>query len=315
MPEWGPVLFWPVYLYLVATAAALLSLAARTAGRGGESTLIEARWRALLPVAAVLLLPFWTAIVPHSGIADRALHHLWHRWEAAVHGSAALHALLHFANFGLLLMVGASVVRLVASVARERAFAAEISARGQRAADYPGLPLYRLPSTQPVCFTLGWLRPRIYLSRSLEEHLEGPELAAMLAHEQAHAERRDGLLDGLLRLFYTLLPVPGSKVLLRDWRRAVERACDAAAAEAVGSRMTVARALVQVARLVVRSRQSLPGVAGFTGEEDVEGRVAVLLAPASHPGRPFPLWRWSSAGLLLTGAPLVHHLAELFVHH
>ncbi len=66
-------------------------------------------------------------------------------------------------------------------------------------------------------FTVGWLRPRIYVERSLSERLNRDELAALLAHEGAHAARRDPLRLSLLRfLALTLFWIPALRRLAAD---------------------------------------------------------------------------------------------------
>jgi Zn-dependent protease with chaperone function len=180
--------------------------------------------------------------------------------------------------------------------------------------DGAGVTHYRLPLARPLCFTLGWLQPRVYVADSLEEQLPAAELAAILAHERAHARRRDNLLGGFLNTFYTLLPIPGAHLLVRDWRRAAERACDADAASAVGSRLVVAQALVRAAALLVHTPRTLPGAARFTGDEDLEGRIAALLDPPA-PERPPHLWDWGAAAMAATANPWLQHVAELLFRH
>jgi Zn-dependent protease with chaperone function len=66
-------------------------------------------------------------------------------------------------------------------------------------------------------FTVGWLRPRIYVARSLRERLSSDELAALLAHEGAHVARRDPLRLSLLRfLALTLFWMPALRRLAAD---------------------------------------------------------------------------------------------------
>ena len=50
-----------------------------------------------------------------------------------------------------------------------------------------------IESDQPVALAWGWLCPRVLISRGLIAATTPQELAAILAHEQAHSRRRDGL--------------------------------------------------------------------------------------------------------------------------
>jgi Zn-dependent protease with chaperone function len=66
-------------------------------------------------------------------------------------------------------------------------------------------------------FTVGWLKPRIYVTGSLRERLSPDELAALLAHEGAHVARRDPLRLSLLRfLAQTLFWIPALRKLAAD---------------------------------------------------------------------------------------------------
>lgn len=66
-------------------------------------------------------------------------------------------------------------------------------------------------------FTVGWLRPRILVARQLESTLGPEELAAVLAHEGAHATRRDPLRLSLLRLLScTFFWIPALRRLADD---------------------------------------------------------------------------------------------------
>ena len=310
MSEWSGLLFWPVYAYLVVSVAALLSLAARQRNRS-EITVLEATARAVFPVLGLLLLPVSVGLFEAVSL-DWALHRTWHALEDLLHGSAPAHALLHLANGLLLAGMLASVVRVVAWFARAHAFAGTVATHATR--DQGHLPVYWLETPRSLCFTAGWLRPRIYLSRELFRQLEPVEVEAMLAHEKEHVRRRDGLIGGLLTAFYLLLPVPGARLLLHEWRRASERACDAAAAAAVGSRVTVAKAVIRVAESAHVSHPALCGSPAFTGDDDVEHRVKALLTPA-QPSASQPLWLLSGVLILAAAAPALHHLAELIVHH
>ena len=311
MPEWGDFLFWPTYLYLAAVAMGLAVLPARAvASRIAPGS--PPRLAVWLPPLAVLCLPILTALFPHADPTEGALHRLWHEWEERVHGSPSLHGVLHAVNLALVVLMGASLLRAVSAASSERAFAAGLAACGIRAADHPDLPLYRLPSSRPLCFTTGWLRPRIYLSAGLESRLEPGELKAVLAHERRHVERRDGILGGMLHLFYVLFPVPGSRLLLADWRAGAEMECDAAAARSVGSPRAVARALIRVAEL---ARQPSPAGTIAFAEDDVEARIAALMAPARTGVRQAGAWTAGAGALLPIAQPFLLHLARLLVHH
>jgi hypothetical protein len=62
-----------------------------------------------------------------------------------------------------------------------------------------------IASCAPVAFCAGALRPRVYVTESLVELLDPRALAAVIAHEQAHARRLDPLRRTLLAALSDLL--------------------------------------------------------------------------------------------------------------
>jgi Zn-dependent protease with chaperone function len=179
--------------------------------------------------------------------------------------------------------------------------------------------VYSLATPRPLCFSVGLWRPAIYVSTALREQLSAAELRAVMAHEAAHVRRRDTLTAAALTLFYTCLSLPGGRLLLRDWRQAVERKCDEEAAREVGSAVDVAAALVRVARLSKQSAVGLPLSVCFAGwGDDVEGRVQALLEPIES-GRS-SAWRVRALAVLslavvLMAGQWLPHAVEVFAHH
>lgn len=95
-------------------------------------------------------------------------------------------------------------------------------------------------------FTVGWLRPRVYVASELPSRLSTPQLAAVFAHEAAHVARRDPLRLSLLRLLAcTLFWIPTLRRLADDLADEAEvRADDAAAREP----LVLASAILLLAR-------------------------------------------------------------------
>jgi len=73
-----------------------------------------------------------------------------------------------------------------------------------------GIDYYLIPSSMPLAFTVGWLKPRIFISSSLETSLEEKELKTVLFHEVRHQRRKDpgrSLLIGFLSDLLFFLPL------------------------------------------------------------------------------------------------------------
>ena len=124
----------------------------------------------------------------------------------------------------------------------------------------------------PHAFVLGYLRPRVFVTRAL---VEGPrdDLLAVLAHEQAHRRRRDPLRRLVARLCLPFHAPWLAGVVDAALGLAQEMAADEAAAAEVGDRSGVASAILHVAR----RRAGIPHGAAALGGADVVARVGALL--------------------------------------
>jgi Zn-dependent protease with chaperone function len=171
-----------------------------------------------------------------------------------------------------------------------------------------------LDLTEPVALTVGASRPVVLLSQGLIEQATPETLAVVLAHEQAHVDRRDGWLALLDRFAACTLPRAASAPLLDQVALAREQACDAAAAARVGSTEAVARALAEVVRLEMRAPAHGLSVAAGS-----------VLARATHLLHPPPRdLRWAVtvvavfAALIAAGSGPVHsgveHLITSLLH-
>lgn len=170
-----------------------------------------------------------------------------------------------------------------------------------------------LDAQEPVVFTLGWWNPQVFISQGLIEHCSGAQLDVILAHEQAHRQRRDNLRLLLARVFALVLPSGMRQQLMHDLQILCEQACDFAAAEKYGA-IPVAETLVHVGRLVNNAMRP-PGAVAFDGG-DLSVRVHALLSSDARVSLRFwQLLLMFSAlvyVLLLTLDPL-HHGAEWLI--
>lgn len=165
---------------------------------------------------------------------------------------------------------------------------------------------------EPQAFTLGILRPRVYVSRSLlDDHGDVAEPA--LAHERAHAARKDPLWRAVCPLLSAAhLPAIATALNAR-FRAAQEMAADDDAAETLSNgRVRVAEAILTLVR---RMRTEPPGLSLTHG--DVEARVRALLEPRlSHRAWPVRLSLCATLALVALGAfahESVHHALELLL--
>jgi Zn-dependent protease with chaperone function len=166
-------------------------------------------------------------------------------------------------------------------------------------------------------FTAGWIWPRIYVARVLEDRLEPPELTAVLAHEAAHVRRRDPLRLSVLRfLTCTLFWVPGLRRLADDLGDETEiQADDVASRERP---LALASAIVNLARWEVRNPAA--GRVGFDDRDLLERRVKRLAGEDTPPRSRITRRSLMVAALALglawtSGAAVVHPFPGEVSHH
>jgi len=175
------------------------------------------------------------------------------------------------------------------------------------------LGVWRLSIDSPRAFTAGLWRPACFISEGLLQRLDAVEVAQVCAHEQAHARRRDGLRQWVLRLLsWGHLPAVRNR-LLKDWELACEQACDASVARHASDRIALAQTLLRVARLQLDYNNTLPATCHLTGG-DLECRVLALLHPAPHRPISALLLATTTASVIIAAvgglAPLFHNWLE-----
>jgi hypothetical protein len=175
----------------------------------------------------------------------------------------------------------------------------------------PRADYYELPSAAPAAFTLGWLRPRIFITRGLREQCEPNDIACIVDHEQGHRQRQDNLRHLLAWLLTAPLPQRWVRNILDDHRLGCEQACDLIACRRQ-PREDVADTLLRVARLQ-GDQHSPMGSSAFVSNH-TELRIRALL------GEP-PEQLSGSSLLVLSGSLLllivllvnpIHNLLERF---
>lgn len=162
---------------------------------------------------------------------------------------------------------------------------------------------------QLLCLSVGLLRPRLVLSQGLLDRASEPELAVMIAHEDAHRARRDALWRLAVRVGGLLLPRRARHTLLAALELASERACDERAAVTVGDRLRVAETLLAMEQRLAARSSAL--VEAF-GASSIPERVEALLSapPAAGAGRSLTPLAVGAALLVLAAHEGLHHATE-----
>lgn len=103
-----------------------------------------------------------------------------------------------------------------------------------------------VPGLPTPAITVGWRDPLIFVAGDLQRRLSGPQLAAVLAHEKVHLERRDPLRLSVLRfLSMTVFWIPALRRLNDDFADEAEILADDHAS--AGQPLVLASALLTLA--------------------------------------------------------------------
>lgn len=133
-----------------------------------------------------------------------------------------------------------------------------------------------LDSDELLACCVGLWKPKVLLSRGLIQQLQPEELAIVLSHERAHADRLDNLRALLLRWLTLFWPRSLRKRIGGDSRADAEQACDHAAAR-TGSGSAQVAAVIR--RLSALSSATATAQAecriGFDGDDSVTRLMAL----------------------------------------
>lgn len=145
-----------------------------------------------------------------------------------------------------------------------------------------GMAAFEIESAYPLVAVLGAFRPRLFISSSVLRGCPPEEIAAIVQHEQGHVQSRDNAVRLLMEAAPDLLGRTGpAAATAREWRRAIEHRAD----DRADDRVTLASALVRVARLSGDVRHAALPASALYRDEGVEDRVRRLVAGAADRDR------------------------------
>jgi Zn-dependent protease with chaperone function len=235
-------------------------------------------------------------------------------------------AWLAVAMLGLSVWV-VSIARGVTGAARSLRYLRRQRRSGSELRFAGGLPpVWVIEIPTPLCALSGVVHPRLVVSRGVLQALSGEELEVALLHERAHLDARDNLKRLCLLMAPAVAPLRrGFAILEHHWARFAEFAADdRAVAGDSGRALSLAAALVQVARLGSGNWTALETHLNADGR-DLEERVDRLLqlAPRVERSRHGQAAWWCGTAaaacllaLLLRPASLyaVHRVIERLMH-
>jgi len=225
---------------------------------------------------------------------------------------------------------GPALFRVVSALRGTSRYLNQCARQGRRIR-VPGepAPALLLSDKVPVMAVAGVLRPQLVISRRVMHGLSPAQREAALRHERAHRESGDNLKRLLLMFAPDAIPFVGTFAALdRAWAKFTEWAADDSAAEGDPQRaVSLAAALVRVARMGSRPRPSYLSCSLVGGDQELSERVDRLLRPQPKPVKPVKeiVSVLTSACALLASAvtvvlvwpnslSLVHQALERLVH-
>lgn len=208
--------------------------------------------------------------IAHCSSHNNSIAHLcW--FDPLVHISD----LLWMAGVGIMaLVIAFNIYKVIVLLIKHLRFQATLRAIGEK---QPQSNLFRIASKHFFVFSSGLLTPHAFISSQLIDQLSAQQLDVVLAHEQAHCQRRD-VLRRLLLSFAGMFHFSGTRQqLLSDMELAHEQICDIAAVAKVGDRIFVAETIIQIARQLntLTPEQEIGGIA-FNGSH-IDIRITQLL--------------------------------------
>jgi beta-lactamase regulating signal transducer with metallopeptidase domain len=149
-------------------------------------------------------------------------------------------------------------------------------------------PALLLKDKSTVLAVAGVFRPQLLISRRVLNGLSAEQREAALRHERAHLSSGDNLKRFLILLAPDALPFCGSFGRLeRAWSRFTEWSADDQATGGDPQRaLTLASALVRVAKMGSASRPTYLSCSLVGGAKDLSDRVERLLRPQPKPDKP-----------------------------
>ncbi|WP_162687456.1 M56 family metallopeptidase [Bradymonas sediminis] len=233
---------------------------------------------ALLPAALgsiVVMVSFLPSVLDALGLAaDHCSYHSHHTFHLCfIHGTPPpISPLILTGCAAFIVWIFAGWKSEFAGVRRAGAWNKQLKRLGHYDAEIDG---WMIASERPIAVAIGLIRPKFCISRRLRELLSARQLEAVIAHEKAHIRRYDALVKLGIRLGAKFHFSPIRTQLLGHIDLACEQACDEAAADAIGDRLTVAEAIVAMKRAC--DAEPSPALALGFGIHSLEERVRGML--------------------------------------
>jgi len=309
------------FFVLNAAAVLLVRLACKSAIRFAEKkpSVAAARFLFVLRLFPFLLAALFVAVLCVPS-------YLWLEPSGAAEQVGAFCAILGFLGAAAWACSITRAARAVLANLRHQRCC--VAPSGDLRPSAPSLPFVVVEQDAPLLALSGLLSSRLLVSRGVLRSFSPDELDAALSHELAHRASRDNAKRFLFLLAPDIFPfVRPLRILERDWSKFTEWSADDRAAAGDSRRaLSLASALVRVARMGSAPRLPVLTTSLLASDAELSARVDRLLHPAlKAPVRTRQyqmllriggvLFAACLAGLLLAPPTLaaVHELLELFL--
>jgi hypothetical protein len=179
--------------------------------------------------------------------------------------------------------------RVIGAVRGTNRYLTECERHGRKI-NVPGAdsPALLLSDKAPVLAVAGVFRPQLLISRRVLRGLSSEQREAALRHEHAHRTSGDNLKRFLILLSPEVVPFMASfSGLERAWSRCTEWAADDEATAGDPQRaLSLASALVRVAKMGSHPRAGYLSCSLVGGSQELSERVDRLLRPQPRPEKP-----------------------------
>ncbi|WP_307624007.1 M56 family metallopeptidase [Streptomyces sp. V3I7] len=286
---------------------ALPALARRALDRLAPVTVLWAVTASAIVLAGCSLAAFGTFVLigllklPPFAALGELVHSLHTASDDFVVPAAAL-------SVGVLAVCAGTFVRSVLRQARAFRVARMQAGRGPAVGD-----LCVVDSPHPDAYALPGRPHRIVVTTAMLRSLDAAEREALFAHERAH--NKGGHHYFLAAAELAAHCHPALRPVRATVRLAVERAADETAADSVGDRRLLARAIARAALAMHPARPDRPDFAPAATAGPVPQRVQALLSGAAAPPRRVARW----IALVLAACAAVSCVASaaglIDVHH
>ena len=175
---------------------------------------------------------------------------------------------------------------------------------------------YLLETDNPLAFTGGYFKPKVFVTTGLLNSLSTEEIEIILVHENEHVINNDSFKKLIFHFLSSIYPKIISSKLETSMILTMEQCADHAVAQSHYDRSKIAETLLKVNKILIKSKQFNldKSAVCYYGLDEVEQRIKYLFN--NKPNKKYPVYFIFMALIVLSFfgiyfASSAHHLIEL----